>query len=203
MGEELARWVVKPVREPEATQSNTFGPLLALGIDGVTVEFPARWERDVFMETLEENPLGRPSRNLMEFKAWVKARLVRVLGNPSLPTFLAACDNPRSLHLVAKTQENILFENEAVKAFFAMLTAKTKVKLAGQAMIARKEAAAAMAADQWECQLCSFINHCALPACELCDNPRPPGVCRAVGGRRRRKTLRKHRKHRKSRKSRV
>lgn len=203
MGEELARWVVRGVRNREETQSNTFGPLLALGIDGVTVEFPARWERDVFMETLEENPIGRPSRNLIEFKAWVKSRLVRVLGNPSLPTFLAACDNPRSLHLVAKTQENVLFENEAVKAFFAMLTAKTKVKLPGQTMIARKEAGAAMAAHRWECPGCTFINHCTVSVCELCDLPRPPGVCRAVGGRRKRKTLRKHRKNRKSRKSRV
>lgn len=203
MGEELARWVVKPVREHEGTQSNTFGPLLAMGIDGVTVEFPPTWEHDVLMETLKENPVGRPSRDLIGFKAWVKARLVSILGNSSLPTFLAGCDDPGRLHLVPETQERVLFENKNTRDFFAMLTAKTKVKLAGQAMIARKEAGAAIAPDQWECPGCTFINHCALPVCEMCDQPRPPEFCKAAGGRRRRKTLRKHRKSRKSRKSRV
>jgi hypothetical protein len=138
MAGELARWTVKPVREPEATQSNTFGPLIALGIDGVTVEFPPTWEHGVLMETLEENPIGRPAEDLNSFKAWVKARLVSILGNSTLPTFLAACDNKASLHLPANIQERILFQNDTTKAFFAMLTAKTKVRLAGQTMIARR-----------------------------------------------------------------
>jgi hypothetical protein len=202
MGTELTRWVVRPVREGEATQSNTFGPLLALGIDGVSVEFPATWERNVFIETLAENPIGRPSKSLMEFKAWVKARLVRVLGDSTLPTFLRNCDDPGRLHLVPETQERVLFENENIKNFFAMLTAKTKVKLAGQTMIARKVAGVDPVPTQWECPGCTFINDCALPMCEICDTPRPPEFCRAVGGRRRRKTLRKHKKSRKSRKSR-
>ena len=139
MAGELARWTVLPIHRAEATQSNTFGSLLALGIDGVTVIFPPTWEQDVFNASLVILAgSGLPFNDLNTFKTFIRERLVTELGNSSLDTFQARCDAP-NLHLPGRLQEKILYNGRGeLENFFAIMVMNTKENLGGQQIIARR-----------------------------------------------------------------
>ena len=217
MAGELARWTVTPhvarnanLLRNNVTQSETFGPLLAMGIDGVDVIFPAAWNEDVFNASLELVE-GLPFHDVNTFKIFIKGRLAAELGNSRLDTFQARCDLA-NLHLPGSLQTQILYNgSEDLESFFAFIVANTKQVLLGQVIVARRGGAAAAPAglgagaasapDMWACPTCTFNNRCPSPKCEICGEPRPAGFCSSSGGRRR-KTIRKHKKSKKTRKQR-
>jgi len=189
----------------DVTQSETFGPLLAMGIDGVEVIFPAAWNEDVFNASLELVE-GLPFHDVNTFKIFIKGRLAAELGNSRLDTFQARCDLA-NLHLPGRLQTQILYNGrDDLETFFAFIVANTKQVLTGQVIVARRAGAgagagAASTPDIWKCPVCTFNNKCPRSTCGMCGEPRPSGFCSSSGGRRK-KTIRKHKKSKKTRRQR-
>ena len=141
-------WTVRSTAE--ATQSNTFGPLIALGIDGAKVTFPERWVNDVFIYNLNLAE-GLPFRSFEEFKGYIKGEITREFGNSSLQTFLNHCDDKPRLHLPGTIQENILYsipKHDITEAFFGSIVGNTKKNFVGKQMIAEIPDAPGAAAAQ-------------------------------------------------------
>jgi hypothetical protein len=143
-------WDINPNKE--ATQSSTFGPLIALGIDGAQVTFPEKWEEKVFNACLN-GPAGKEClssfTNLTEFSRYVNTSLILHFGDSSLDTFLRNCDGPGGLHLPGEVQEQILYENAFVERFLDCIIKKTKELFGGQMITSKiiKVNAAAAAAS--------------------------------------------------------
>ena len=105
-----ARWIIRPLDQQEATHSNTFGFLIALGIEGANVIFPPGWEKDVFnvcIKNQTDEGNNPPFRTLQEFKVYITGRIRTTFTNNSLLTFLEKCDG-QNLHLPGSVQEKIL-----------------------------------------------------------------------------------------------
>ena len=122
------------IKKKEATQSRTYGPLIALGIDGANVTFPEGWEQNVFNHCLSQ-PGGKCCEpaftNLNEFSRYVKQSLIKHFGNSSLATFLTKCDHKVSLHLPSEIQETILYDCAYVEGFLGCIIEETKSKYSG------------------------------------------------------------------------
>jgi hypothetical protein len=141
-------WTI--IKSKEKTQSRTYGPLIALGIDGATVTFPEGWEENVFNHCLKQ-PGGKWCNsvftNLHEFSMYVKGSIIKNFGNSSLATFLTKCDNKASLHLPSEIQEAILYDCAYVEGFLECIIKETKSQYFGNNIIAIiTEAGAAAAA---------------------------------------------------------
>jgi hypothetical protein len=129
-------WIVKPTSKKEATQSNTYGPLIALGIDSAKVTFPDTWETTIFKPTVAEFADPLPFSDIATFKVYVQSRLTSILGDTKLATFLSRCDNPAEYHLPGRIQEAILYNADPfLEYFFGLLVLRTKANFAGRSMV--------------------------------------------------------------------
>jgi hypothetical protein len=130
----MSRYSWNIIKSKELTQSRTYGPLIALGIDGATVTFPEGWEESVFNHCLKQ-PGGKwcspVFTNLHEFSIYVKGSLIKKFGNSSLATFLTKCDHKASLHLPSEIQETILYDFAYVEGFLECIIKETKSKYFG------------------------------------------------------------------------
>jgi len=191
-------WTIIP--NPEKTQSNTYGPLLALGIDGARVTFPDRWINDVFIKNLFP---GLPFKNLDEFREYIKGEITRNFRNSSLQTFLEHCDNKGALHLPGNIQETILYStprNDMIETFFGYIVANTKRNFAGKQMIVEFSASPSASATpavtpaispeggitqttpavkpstgSWSCKICTFTNPANVTKCQVCYGEKTGG----------------------------
>ena len=130
----MSRYSWNIIKSKEPTQSRTYGPLIALGIDGANVTFPEGWEQNVFNHCLKQ-PAGewcKPAfTNLNEFSSYVKQSLITHFGNSSLATFLTKCDHKASLHLPSEIQETILYDFAYVEGFLECIIKETKSQYFG------------------------------------------------------------------------
>jgi hypothetical protein len=129
-------WTVEPTSRQEASQSNTYGPLIILGIDSAKVTFPDRWEDTIFKPTAAEFADPLPFSDIATFKVYVRSRITSVIGDTKLATFLSKCDKPAEYHLPGEIQEEILYNADlSLEYFFGLVVLRTKANFAGQSMV--------------------------------------------------------------------